>query len=599
MRDAEPACPGHAPHRQVSNLDWITVFHYIFSHEIELQNDLSGRVPRSPEKRFPVSDPMRAFPMNSPLARLVLVAGCAGWLVVPGQVQAHGNTDFLQTGANLDLARGLYLNGWFSTHPDRPNNPRNPVYPEDLVAIRQAGFRYVRIAVSPENFLEDGVFSATNLFATRLWTALTDCLNAELPVQVVLSPRADAMDTWFATQAGMNAYKAIVGRIAQQLADYPPNAMALELTAEPAIPEGGFATWDYIQDRLYDAARTYLPTQLIVMTAADYSTIEALPGTDFSRYTHYSTNDQHVVWSYHNYQPKLFTSQGAPFKADRVGQQRLWPYFHDLPFPCTNAQGQPFENYFDSAALYAYLLETGETASYETDLTDAQTLFTEYSTGTPVDYDEQWLRSRYRDAARWGRDHGVAVLCGAFSVTATGAQPADAVRYFRYTRQTTENTAGSTGWAVWAYLGEFAITDTNRVIRADLLDALGMTDADEDGIPGAWEIAHGLDPNDATDAAKDSDGDGQTNLAEYLSGTAADDPLDVLRILSVQKTGAVVLITFTTVAGKSYQLERVDQLTETWVTVGNNVLGNGAAVIAVDPDAGIQNRRFYRVAVLP
>jgi hypothetical protein len=44
-------------------------------------------------------------------------------------------------------------------------------------------------------------------------------------------------------------------------------------------------------------------------------------------------------------------------------------------------------------------------------------------------------------------------------------------------------------------------------------------DADGDGMLDAWERANGLDPNDPADAAADPDGDGQSNLDEFRSGT--------------------------------------------------------------------------------
>lgn len=44
-------------------------------------------------------------------------------------------------------------------------------------------------------------------------------------------------------------------------------------------------------------------------------------------------------------------------------------------------------------------------------------------------------------------------------------------------------------------------------------------DADHDGMPDAWERAHGLDPNSPTDAGGDADGDGYTNIEEFLNGT--------------------------------------------------------------------------------
>ena len=46
-------------------------------------------------------------------------------------------------------------------------------------------------------------------------------------------------------------------------------------------------------------------------------------------------------------------------------------------------------------------------------------------------------------------------------------------------------------------------------------------DDDNDGMPDAWEIMHGLDPL-TDDASLDPDGDGITNLDEYLGGTAPE-----------------------------------------------------------------------------
>jgi hypothetical protein len=46
-------------------------------------------------------------------------------------------------------------------------------------------------------------------------------------------------------------------------------------------------------------------------------------------------------------------------------------------------------------------------------------------------------------------------------------------------------------------------------------------DADMDGMADAWESAHGLDPSDAADASTDRDGEGYTNVEEYVNELAA------------------------------------------------------------------------------
>lgn len=61
-------------------------------------------------------------------------------------------------------------------------------------------------------------------------------------------------------------------------------------------------------------------------------------------------------------------------------------------------------------------------------------------------------------------------------------------------------------------------------------------DSDHDGLPNEWEKKYGLNPNDPADAAKDSDGDGFTNLEEFEAKTDPTDPEshpDYLNFVSV------------------------------------------------------------------
>ena len=52
------------------------------------------------------------------------------------------------------------------------------------------------------------------------------------------------------------------------------------------------------------------------------------------------------------------------------------------------------------------------------------------------------------------------------------------------------------------------------------------TDTDSDGMPDAWEIANGLNPNNAGDAVLDCNGDGYTNIEKYINAIPTRSKVD-------------------------------------------------------------------------
>jgi pectate lyase len=71
--------------------------------------------------------------------------------------------------------------------------------------------------------------------------------------------------------------------------------------------------------------------------------------------------------------------------------------------------------------------------------------------------------------------------------------------------------------------GQLVLSDPAEVGGwPDLSGGAPYADADRDGIADAWETAHGLDPDNPADGAEDRDGDGWTNLEEFLHELAGD-----------------------------------------------------------------------------
>ncbi|WP_353123600.1 polysaccharide lyase [Dysgonomonas capnocytophagoides] len=62
------------------------------------------------------------------------------------------------------------------------------------------------------------------------------------------------------------------------------------------------------------------------------------------------------------------------------------------------------------------------------------------------------------------------------------------------------------------------ITDIKQVGGYPEYKGKPYKDSDNDGIPDAWEIKYGLNPNDPSDANGDLSGDGYTNIEKYING---------------------------------------------------------------------------------
>ena len=92
--------------------------------------------------------------------------------------------------------------------------------------------------------------------------------------------------------------------------------------------------------------------------------------------------------------------------------------------------------------------------------------------------------------------------------------------------------AGATPWnrdSVDARVVASVVSQGGRIINSqgevggwpELAGAPAPADADADGMSDQWELFRGLDPGDAADSATDRDGDGYTNVEEYLNELAA------------------------------------------------------------------------------
>jgi hypothetical protein len=103
----------------------------------------------------------------------------------------------------------------------------------------------------------------------------------------------------------------------------------------------------------------------------------------------------------------------------------------------------------------------------------------------------------------------------------------------------------------------------------------------------------------AADVA-DPDADGWSNAAEFSAGTDPSDRASSLKITSMQPNGNDMHLSFPTVDGKVYRLERSTTLLEnSWTTVEANIEGTGSPIQVTDSGGANQSKRFYRLVVVP
>jgi parallel beta-helix repeat protein len=157
-------------------------------------------------------------------------------------------------------------------------------------------------------------------------------------------------------------------------------------------------------------------------------------------------------------------------------------------------------------------------------------------------------------------------------------------------------------------------------------------DADEDFICDAWEVENSLDPSDRTDASEDADGDGRSNLDEYVSGTDPHDPSSCLQVVALELVHSSfdaesegTVIVWASLEGRSYTVFYADELAPTrgrratlgdshlqgssdltmWKVCSDVIEGTNGHLSFLDewsaaggtPLSPVPTRRFYRVEV--
>lgn len=205
------------------------------------------------------------------------------------------------------------------------------------------------------------------------------------------------------------------------------------------------------------------------------------------------------------------------------------------------------------------------------------------------------------------------------SLPATGtlvsySDPQLAYQFLSGTSMATPQVAAAVAFAAWNFPSETMEQRISRIldnttavaalagktVTGGRLDLLKMVDTDGNDLPDWWETEN-LGSLDNVSTA-DPDGDGFSNLTEFLSGTDPTSAASHLAFSTFQPIsdsgGTSFQLTFPSVAERSYQIEWSENL-DVWNLLGDTLLGTGAPLEVSDVNIlETSPRRFYRLKIL-
>jgi hypothetical protein len=150
------------------------------------------------------------------------------------------------------------------------------------------------------------------------------------------------------------------------------------------------------------------------------------------------------------------------------------------------------------------------------------------------------------------------------------------------------------------YIG--SITHTRQLSDAGTITATASVlsySGTTDGIDNSWWDLYGIEEGNRV-AILDPDGDGFTHLQEYALGTNPMDSSSTFKVQTIERTGNSLIITWSSVSEKKYQVQTATQLNpSSWQDVGEVLTANSGLstkTVTVPADASAY---FVRVNLVP
>ncbi|TVR49747.1 MAG: hypothetical protein EA425_11475 [Puniceicoccaceae bacterium] len=342
------------------------------------------------------------------------------------------------------LSQGINLSHWYaqSRHGYGEDHLSTYFTARDADLVAEMGFTHVRLTLNDTVLFDPSAPGRLNAEAlARFDERLAWFPERGVAVIVDLHPEDDFKRT-LREEEGVQAMAAYWGALASHLhSTTDPDWVFLEILNEPHTIEDA-AAWRNIQGRTLAAIREAAPNHTIIATGSHWGGLDNLLA--LAPY-----DDPNLVYTFHWYDPFLFTHQAATWGWDATR------HISGLGWPLAP----------ESADATAAAVTTQKEAAEHVRNAIASSHFTK------ARIEEQFAR-----LVEWSDRHGgLPIYVGEFGVFRPAA-PRDArLAWHRAVREALESRGW--GWAIWDYAAGFGVVTgppTERVADSELLTALGL-----------------------------------------------------------------------------------------------------------------------------
>jgi len=350
--------------------------------------------------------------------------------------------------ASAPFTKGVVFATWFD--PRNRNSvqeiPFGRFVEQDFVDLKKLGIDVIRLAIHFEAFTSAAPRYIIDPFFFKLLDKAVDWAE-KYQIYIIFVNGAPDEEPVID-----NSYRSFLLSIWTQMAEHYKNRseyVIYEILNEPA--EIAAEDWGKMQGDVIDAIRKIDKNHWIVVSGVEWSAVKTL--SLLPNYT-----DKKLLYTFHFYDPDIFTHQGAGWMESPV------VYLTGVPFP------------YDKNRMPKIPKEVKGTW-VENKLQNYSTIGTEAELAKIID-----------QAADFAKQRNVPVFCGEFGVYMRNSPPKDRVRWHQFVREAFE--ARNIPWVITGYDGPFGILnppngvnvysfnsfkgDINTDLNVELVRALGL-----------------------------------------------------------------------------------------------------------------------------